>query len=121
MPSIQPGPPSSTNLQCADESQLSSLQSLHPKIAGLGFEPPRSKPLFRGFERPNFSRIVILTALCYITYPAFYILTLVAKDKSLFLVRLIVSAWCSGVGFAVGYFLLKIGVQHIEAASELRR
>ena len=81
--------------------------------------PPRSKPLFRGFERPSFSRIAILTVLCLVTYPAFFILTFVAKDKSLFIVRVLVSTWCSGVGFALGYIILKIGAQHLEAASEL--
>ena len=81
--------------------------------------PPRSKPLkFQGFERPSFSRIAILTVQCFITYPAFYALTLVAKDKSLFLVRLIVSVWCSWIGFALGYVILGIGAQHLEAASE---
>jgi len=80
--------------------------------------PPRSKPLFRGFERPSFSRIAILTALCPAAYPAFYLLTFVAKDKSLFIVRLLVSTWCSGVGFALGYILLEIGAQHLEALSE---
>jgi len=83
-------------------------------------ELPRSKPLFRirGFERPSFSRIAILTVLCLAAYPAFYLLTFVAKDKSLFIVRLVVSAWCSAVGFALGYILLKIGAQHLEAGSE---
>ena len=81
-------------------------------------EPPRSKPLFRGFERPSFFRIAIFTVLCPAAYPAFYFLTLVAKDRSLFIVRVMVSVWCSGVGFALGYILLSIGAQHLEAASE---
>ena len=93
-------PPSTTDSQYADKS------------------PPRSKPLFRGFEKPSFSRIAILTVLCLVTYPAFYVLTFVAKDRSLFIVRLVVSLWCSGVGFALGYILLKIGAQHLEATSE---
>jgi len=80
--------------------------------------PSRSKPLFRGFERPSLSRIGIFTILCIITYPAFFLLTFVAKDKSLFAVRVIVSIWCSGVGFALGYVLLRIGAQHLEAASK---
>jgi len=109
-------PPSTTNSQYADESRYSSLQSLHPKLPDL--RPPLSKPLFRGFEKPSFSRIAILTVLCLISYPAFYILTFVAKDRSLFIVRLVVSMWCSGVGFALGYILLRIGAQHLEAASE---
>jgi len=114
-----PSPPSSTaNFQYSDRSRISSLRSLRPRLADLRFEPPRSKPLFRGFERPSFSRIVILTVLCLITYPAFYVLTFVAKDRSLFIVRLVVSLWCSGVGFALGYILLTIGAQHLEAASE---
>ena len=81
------------------------------------FEPPQLKPLFRGFERPSFSHIAILAALCLITYPAFFLLTLVAKDKTLFIVRAIVSVWCWAVGFALGWVLLRIGAQHIEAAS----
>jgi len=98
-PSIPPA--TSTSSQYADKS---------PR--------PRSKPLFQGFERPSFLRIATLTVLCAVTYPAFYVLTLVAKDQSLFIVRLIVSTWCSGIGFALGYVLLKIGSRHIEAASE---
>jgi len=80
--------------------------------------PRRSKPLFRGFESPNFIRIGILTLTCAITYPAFYTLTSVAKDRSLFIVRFIVAVWCSGIGLALGYTLLKIGARHLEAASE---
>ena len=99
-------PPSTASLHCADKSR-----PLRP-------EPPRTKRLFRGFERPSFSRIVALTVLCFVAYPAFYILTLVAKNKSLSIVQLIVSAWCSVVGFALGYILLGIAAQHLEAASE---
>jgi len=112
-----PSPPSSTtNVQDTDKPPFSSPPPLYSKLAG--FEPPRSQPLFRGFERPSFSRIAILTVLCLVTYPAFYTLKLVAKDKSLFVVRLIVSTWCSVVGFALGYIILAIGAQHLEAASE---
>ena len=112
---------STTNPQYTDKSQSSSRQSLHPRLADLGFErfkPPRSKPLFRGFERPSFVHITILAVLCFVAYPALYILTLLARDKSLFVVRLIVALWCSGVGFSLAYILLRIGVQHLEAASE---
>ena len=94
-------PPSTTDPQHAEKS------------------PRRSKPpLFRGFERPSFLRIAILTVLCLITYPLFHVLTLVAKDRSLFIVRFIVAVWCSGAGFALGYILLKVAAQHLEAASE---
>jgi len=118
-----PSPPSPTaNSEPSDEkSWLPSLKSLRLKLVGLRSEPPRSKPLIRGFERPRLSRIAILTILCLTTYPTFYILTLVAKDRSLFIVRLVVSVWCSGVGFALGYILLTIGAQHLEAASEFTR
>jgi len=111
-------PPSTANSHYANKSQFSSLRSLYPKLADLKFELPRRGPLFRGFKRPSFSRIAILTALCPITYPAFYVLTLVARDKSLFVVRAIVSTWCWVVGFALGYVLLTIAAQHLEAASE---
>ena len=99
-------PPSTANFHYANKSRFS------------GLKPPQSKPLFQGFKRPSFFRMVILTVLCLITYPTFHILTLVAKDKSLFVVRLIVSVWCSVGGFALGYILLTIGAQHLEAASE---
>ena len=95
--------------QYTDESQSSTK---------LNFDHLQSKSLFQGFERPSFARIAIFIVLCLITYPALYILTLVAKDKSLFTVRLIVAMWCSGVAFALGYTLLRFGVKHIEAASE---
>ena len=111
-------PPPTKNSQYSDTSWFSSLQSLHLKLTDLRFELPRSKPLFRGFERPSISRIANLTVLCLLTYPAFYVLTLVAKDKSLFVVRSIVAVWCWGIGFALGRILFKTGARHLEAASE---
>ena len=118
--SVQSSSPSTASFQCSDKPRPSSLQPPHVKLTDPRdvHEPPRSRPLFRGFERPSFSRIAILTVLCLITYPAFYVLKFAAKDKSLFTVRLIVSIWCSGIGFALGYIILKIGAKHIEAASE---
>jgi len=110
--------PSTTTFHYSHKSQPPSPHSFRPKLPNLRFEPPRSKPLFRGFERPSFSQIAILAALCLFAYPALYILTLIAKDKSLFVVRLIVAMWCSGVGFSLGYVLLGIAVKHFEAASE---
>jgi len=118
-PAPSPPPSSTVNSQHSDDkSWFPSLRSLRLKLADLRLKLPQSKPLFQGLERPSFSRIATLTVLCLITYPVFYILTLVAKDKSLFIVRSVVSVWCSGVGFALGYILLKIGAQHLEAASE---
>ena len=81
-------------------------------------QPPRFKPRFRGFESPNFARIGILTLTCVIAYPAFYALTLVAKDRSLFTVRLIGALWYSSIGVVLGLVLLNIGARHLEAASE---
>ena len=130
---VDPGLPLTTDLAAPPDSVLSTPNGgeFDPKdLAGASELPSatnsqcgdkpssRPEPLFQGFERPSFSRIVILTALCLITYPAFYIMTLVARDRSLFVVRTIVSVWCSGVGFALGYILLKIGARHLEAASE---
>ena len=107
------------NFQYTGKSRVSTRRSLCPKLAGfIDDRLLRSRPLFRGFERPSFARIAILIVLCLIAYPALHILRLVAKDKSLFTVRLIVAVWYSGVGFALGYTLLRIGVKHIEAASE---
>ena len=116
--SPSPQPPTIDSQHSDDKSWFSSLRSLRLKLADLRFKSPQLNPLFQGLERPSFSRIATLTVLCLVTYPVFYILTLVAKDKSLFIVRSIVSVWCSGVGFALGYILLKIGAQYLEAASE---
>ena len=107
-----------TNSQYGDESQFSSQPSSLYLGLSKSFKPPRSKQLFQGFEKPNLARIAIISVLCLSAYPALYILTLVARDKSLYTVRLIVAMWCSGVGFTLGYVLLKIGVRHLEAASE---
>jgi len=111
---------STASSQPTSESRQStaSLQSLHHGLANLGSKLPQSKPLFRGFEEPSFPRIAILTILCLVTYPAFHLLTLVAKDRSLFIVRAIVGVWCWVAGLALGYFLLRIGAQHLEAASK---
>ena len=100
------------------QSTTSSQYSDNPWISRPKLQ--RSKSLVRGFEGPSYSRIAILVVLCLIAYPAFHILTLVAKDRSLSIVRLIVSLWCSGVGFVLGYFIVKIGAQHLEAASEYK-
>jgi len=121
VPLIQPDPSLSTPSWREFIVEDPAWPSLPPSTTDVQYDdkpPPRSRPFFRGFERPSFSRIAILAVLCSIAYPAFYLLTLVAKDRSLFLVRLLVSAWCSVVGFALGYILLKIGVQHLEAASK---
>ena len=72
----------------------------------------------RGFEKPSFVHIAILAVLCLISYPILHVLPLVARNKPLFTVRLMVAVWCSAVGFALNYALRKIGDQHIEAASE---
>ena len=106
------------NLQYREKPRFSTPQSLYPNFAGLSVYPLRLKPLLQGFEEPCLARIVILTALCLAAYPAFYVLTLVARDKSLFTVRLIVAMWCSGVGFVLGCVLLRIAARHLEAASE---
>jgi len=118
--SAAPFIPADPSLLTPNRKEFDAEYPAWPSLGLLPPEPPRyrSKPLFRGFERPNFTRIAILTALCLLTYPAFYILKRAAEDKSLFVVRLIVSVWCSGVGFAIGYVLLAIGARHLEAASK---
>ena len=117
-PLIQPDPSLSTSTRKVfyTEYPPSTADSQYAKESR--FKLPRLKPLFQGFEPPSFFHIMILTFLCLIAYPAFYILKFAAKDKSLFVVRSIVAMWCWGIGFALGYILLRIGAQHIEAASE---
>jgi len=97
---------------------IATLQSLHRELTNLGSKLPQPKPLIPGFEGPSFLRIATLTILCLVTYPAFYILTLVAKDRSLFVVRAIVGLWGWVAGVVLGYVLLKIGAKHLEAASK---
>jgi len=124
IPLLQADPPRRLAPGGGESASESPLPSLQPSTTNSHVQctekpPPRSKPLFQGFERPSFSCIAILTVLCLTAYPAFYALTFVAKDRTLFIVRLIVSIWCSGIGFALGYILLTIGAKHVEAASEL--
>jgi len=95
-----------------------TLQSLRLELTNLGSKLQQSGRQFDGFEEPSYPRITTLTVLCLVTYPAFYILTLVAKDRSLFIVRAIVGVWCWVAGFILGYFLFEIGAQHLEAASK---
>lgn len=94
----------------ADDPTCSSRPPSKTDSRRAGKSPPR-------FERPSPSNIAILTVLCLLVYPVFYVLKIAAKDKSLFVVRLIVSAWCSGTGFALEYILLRIGAQHLGATS----
>ena len=110
--------PSTASSQRTGESWLSisNLRLLHLEPPNL--VPELLKPRFRGFEEPSFLNIAILTLLCLVTYPAFRLLTVVAKNRSLSVVRAIVSAWCWGAGFAFGWILLRIGAKHLEAASE---
>ena len=114
--SFAPEYPSWPQFQYTDNNPSSTRRTTRPNLSEL--EPSRSNPRVWGFEKPSSSHITILTVICFAAYPTFYILTLVAKDKSLFTVRLLVAVWCSGVGFALGYILLRIGVKHLEAASE---
>jgi len=103
------------NFQYTDRSQFSTRR----RFSSASFDyPQRSRPSFRRFEKPSFTRIAIITLSCLIAYPALYVVTLVARDLPLFTVRVIVAVWCSAIGFALRYSLLGIGVRHIEAASE---
>jgi len=102
------------NFQYTNRSPFSTRRD----FSSFSSNHQRSESSFRKFERPSFARIAIIVLLCLIAYPALYIVTLVARDLPLFTVRVIVAVWCSGVGFALRYSLIGIGVQHIEAASE---
>jgi len=116
-PPAQPSiasPPHPSNLR----RSTTILHSLHRELTSLGSRVPQTKPLILGFERPNIARIATLTILCLITYPAFYILTLVANDRSLFVVRAIVGLWGWVAGLVLGYVILTIAAQHLEAASK---
>jgi hypothetical protein len=108
--------------ECNDEETTLNVQDID-KYQFSAQEGPdsgsqRLKTLFKRFERPSFIRIAILTVLCVVAYPALYVVSLVGRDLPLFTVRVIVGMGCSGIGFALSYSLLGIGVRHIEAASE---
>jgi len=113
----RPTLPSAANTRKSWRS-TATAPSLNRELPNLESNSPQPKPPSRGFEKPSILNILILTGLCLATYPVFRLLTVVAKNKSLSVVRAIVAAWCWGAGFAFGWILLRIGAKHLEAASE---
>lgn len=77
-----------------------------------------ARPIFKGFERPDLRQLSLHVFVCFVSYPVMYLVTLVAKDRSLFLVRVLVAVWCALVGFCLAFSLVTFATKYLEAASE---
>ncbi|KAL0949830.1 hypothetical protein HGRIS_009865 [Hohenbuehelia grisea] len=82
-------------------------------------EPPpaREHPFSKSFEPPDWRLLVLHVAACVLAYPILLIFVLIAKEKSLFWTRFIVSCGCGAVGFCLGLSLLNLGKSFLEAAT----
>lgn len=94
-----------------EKRKTSPLSPSKPKIG--------ARSLFKGFERPHWGKIVMHFLACIASYPAMYLLTLVARERSLFIARVLVAVWCSVFGFCLAFSLVEFATKHLEAASEL--
>ncbi|KAK0205990.1 hypothetical protein DFS33DRAFT_1256607 [Desarmillaria ectypa] len=70
-----------------------------------------------GFEAPKWRKIIIHVILCLIAYPFLMAFVIVARNKTLFWSRFLVSIGCGVIGFALGLSLLSLGRPFLEAAT----
>lgn len=87
--------------------------------SGLPTPKTSARPIFKGFERPDWRQLAVHVFGCFISYPVMYLVTLAAKDRSLFLTRVLVATWASVVGFCLAFSLVVFATKYLEAASEL--
>ncbi|GLB33262.1 hypothetical protein LshimejAT787_0101460 [Lyophyllum shimeji] len=80
-------------------------------------KPHKRHPFAKGFEAPLWKNILVHIALCLIAYPFLLLITLVARQKSLFWTRFIVGMGCGLIGFCLGLSLLQLAQSHLEAAT----
>ena len=97
-------------------SKPSPLYSLRTSSALL-----RRRPLVSGFEIPYWKDTLLHSALCLVSYPILLAVTIFAHNKTIFWARFIVSAGCGLVGLGIGYSLLTLAKNHLEAASKFFR
>lgn len=76
----------------------------------------RRHPFAQSFEPPNWKFIIIHVVLGVLSYPVLLIFEAIARDKTLFWTRLLVSVGCGLVGFCLGLSLIGLGKAYLEAA-----
>lgn len=84
------------------------------------FDSPKPRTIVKGFERPDLRQLALHVLVCLVSYPAMYLVTLVANERSLFLVRILVAVWSALVGFCLALSLAAFATKHLEAASKPR-
>ncbi|TFK74366.1 hypothetical protein BDN72DRAFT_833278 [Pluteus cervinus] len=84
---------------------------------GSSSKPPKRHPFNQNFEPPNWWYIGLHIAMCLVAYPIIILFILVAKDKSLFWTRFIVSLGCGILGLMLGFSLLRFGKTFLEAST----
>jgi hypothetical protein len=100
-----------------DESFAKPLPS--PSLFPRGLpRPPEQHPFAEGFEAPIWTHLLIHVGLCLVAYPLLIIFTVIARNKSLFWTRFIVSMGCGLIGLSLGLSLLRLGKRFLESASE---
>lgn len=85
----------------------------------LSLPKVNARPIFKGFERPDWSKIALHIFACLFSYPMMYVVTLISRDRSLFLVRALVAVGSALVGFCLAFCLVAFAIKYLEAASEL--
>lgn len=70
---------------------------------------------FRNFEAPQWRSFGIHLTLCALAYPILLIFVVIARDKDLFVARVLVGAGCGLLGLALGVSLIRLSRPIIEA------
>lgn len=87
------------------------------------FPPPppsrssRQNLFARSFETPDWRLLVLHTVLCLLAFPTLLVFTIIARNRTLFWTRFIVSIGCGLVGFFLAISLINLGKAFLEAAS----
>ncbi|KAG5639156.1 hypothetical protein H0H81_006415 [Sphagnurus paluster] len=85
--------------------------------AGQSLKLPRKNPFAEGFEAPHRKTILFHIVLCVVTYPILLLVTIIARERSLFWTRFIVGLGCGILGLIIGLSLLKLAQPLLEAVT----
>ncbi|KAF8919143.1 hypothetical protein CPB85DRAFT_881024 [Mucidula mucida] len=102
--------------QTDDGFLITPSPSLFPN--GLPKPPPcHPLPFAQSFEQPHWRKIALHIFLVALAYPILLIFVIIARDKSLFWSRFVVSIGCGIIGFGLGLSLINLGRPFLEAAT----
>ncbi|KAJ8085959.1 hypothetical protein PM082_004778 [Marasmius tenuissimus] len=71
----------------------------------------------RGFEAPEWKKLLLHVVLCAVAYPFLLLVVFVAQDRTIFWCRAIVGIGCGLVGVALGLSLVELAKSFLEAAT----